>query len=395
MKARGQTALEVKVGVFVFLLLVLSGAVIFLLGKKSNLFEEMVPLRTSFLSASGLRVGAQVRLAGVEVGLVVGVKFPDDPRDQHVMVHMKVREEVLSRITTDSKARIDSMGLLGDKIIDISIGVTGTPVGRDALLPGVAPPEYLTLLDTAYGVLRNVQGLTQRLNNVVTLYGDPKMHADIAASVGSIRRIIQAVESGQGLIHSLVYDRRIERSIQAVLEKTGDTVQSFGRAGRTLARAFTEIGTLVRNLRTAKGTTAQALLFERDQVVGRVAALLDKAARATDEIAGLVQRVRGSQGLLKTLLDGPGGQEIVQNLTAATATLRQVLKNIESGQGTLGALIADPTLYEDLKTIVGNLRRNRVLRSLIRFAIQRRESTPAPTAPRVQPRPNGEGSAGK
>src|SRR5262245_43116609 len=133
MKARGQAALEVKVGVFVFLLLVLSATVIFLLGKKSNLFEEMARLKTSFRSASGLRVGAQVRLAGVEVGLVSGVHFPEDPRDQNVTVELKVRKEVLARITTDSKARIDSMGLLGDKIIDISIGTTGTPVEPGAM----------------------------------------------------------------------------------------------------------------------------------------------------------------------------------------------------------------------------------------------------------------------
>jgi phospholipid/cholesterol/gamma-HCH transport system substrate-binding protein len=397
MKPRGQTALEIKVGVFVFLLLVLSGAVIFLLGKKSNLFEEMVPLRTSFLSASGLRVGAQVRLAGVEVGLVTGVRFPGDPRDQHVTVDLKVRSEVLPRITTDSKARIDSMGLLGDKIIDISVGVTGTPVAANAMLPGVSPPEYLQLLDTAHEVLRNVQGLTHRLNAVVTLYADPKMHGDIAASLHSLRKIIRAVEAGDGLVHSLVYDKRISQSVRALIERSAETVRGFGTAGRTLARAFAEIGRLVSSIRIEKGSTAHALLFEKDKLMAPLAQVLAKAAGAADEVADLIRKVRSSKGILYTLLEGKGGAEIVGNLVAASQTIRKLVDKVNAGQGSLGAIIADPTLYEDLKTILGNLRRNRVLRSLIRFAIQRRENhgtkppRPAPNgaAPKGAPRAGG------
>src|SRR5437762_8310395 len=99
MAPRGQAALEVKVGVFVFLLLVLAATAIFLLGRKSNLFEEQVDLGTSFLSASGLRVGAQVRLAGVQIGQVSGIRFSDNPRDKYVLVDLKVRKDVLPRIT--------------------------------------------------------------------------------------------------------------------------------------------------------------------------------------------------------------------------------------------------------------------------------------------------------
>jgi phospholipid/cholesterol/gamma-HCH transport system substrate-binding protein len=46
---------------------------------------------------------------------------------------------------------------------------------------------------------------------------------------------------------------------------------------------------------------------------------------------------------------------------------------VASGEGTVGGLISDPTVYEDLRQVLGNVRRNRVLRSLVRFSLNNRE----------------------
>jgi phospholipid/cholesterol/gamma-HCH transport system substrate-binding protein len=392
MKLKGQAALEVKVGVFVFLLLVLAAVVIFLLGKRSLLFEDQVELRTSFLSASGLRVGAQVRLAGVQVGQVSGIQFGEDPRDQRIYVTLRIRKDALQRVTTDSKARIDSMGLLGDKIIDVSVGVTGTPVEAGALLEGVAPPEYLALLDTAHDALRDIRSITKRLNKVITLYGDPKMHTDITRTIRSVRNIVQEIESGKGLVHALLYDRRIDQAVRGLLNRTGGAVDRFADAGREFASAFGEVGKLLRRIQTTEGTTVHALLFGKDQATR----IFQAAARAAEgfgdavrDAKEIVARVKDSKGLLSTLIEEKGGAEIVRNLAAASRTLRQIVEQIQAGRGTVGALIADPTLYEDLKTLLSNLNRNRVLRSLIRFAIQRREGTTG-TATAKEATPQGQ-----
>jgi phospholipid/cholesterol/gamma-HCH transport system substrate-binding protein len=376
MKLKGQAALEVKVGVFVFLLLVLAAVVIFLLGKRSLLFEDQVELRTSFPSASGLRVGAQVRLAGVQVGQVSAIEFGEDPRDQRIYVTLRIRKDALQRVTTDSKARIDSMGLLGDKIIDVSVGVTGTPVEPGALLEGVAPPEYLALLDTAHDALRDIRSITRRLNKVITLYGDPKMHTDITRTIQSVRNIVQEIESGKGLVHALLYDRRIDQAVRGLLNRTGGAVDRFADAGRAFASAFGEVGKLLRRIQTTEGTTVHALLFGKDQATR----IFQAAARAAEEFGDavrdakeIVARIKDSKGLFSTLIEEKGGAEIVRNLAAASRTLRQIVEQIQAGRGSVGALIADPTLYEDLKSLLGSLNRNRVLRALIRFAIQRRE----------------------
>jgi phospholipid/cholesterol/gamma-HCH transport system substrate-binding protein len=82
--------------------------------------------------------------------------------------------------------------------------------------------------------------------------------------------------------------------------------------------------------------------------------------------------------------------------------LREIVGNVKAGRGTLGALLVDPSVYEDIKSLVGNVERNQVLRALVRYSIKQNEARPhaevvdpgaapaaavppAPSAPRPQP----------
>jgi phospholipid/cholesterol/gamma-HCH transport system substrate-binding protein len=375
--------LETKVGVFVFLLLVLFAAVIFLLGRKSNLFEEQVELKTSFKSAAGLRVGAQVRLAGVQVGQVSHIRFPEDPREEQVIVNMKIRRDVLPRITRQSRARIDSVGLLGDKIIDISVGVTGEPVEPGTMLEGKAPPEYLQLLDIAQQALSDVRSITARLNRAIALYGDPQLYEEVKQTVSGLRRIVGQVEGGKGLAHSVLFDKGLARDFRALFHGMGRTAERLGSAGRAFALAFNELGKILHQVRTTPGTTAHALLYGKDHVTQ----VLEAAGRASEGLVEVIQdakallrKAKEGKGLLAELMTGSSGREIVENLAAASRSIRQLLASVQAGQGTIGGLLADPTIYEDLKKVVGNLERNRILRALIRFAIRKKETA----APKVR-----------
>jgi phospholipid/cholesterol/gamma-HCH transport system substrate-binding protein len=57
--------------------------------------------------------------------------------------------------------------------------------------------------------------------------------------------------------------------------------------------------------------------------------------------------------------------------------LRQVVTDMRSGKGTLGALLVDPSVYEDLKLMLGNVDRNRTLRALVRYSIKADEKSPS------------------
>ena len=67
----------------------------------------------------------------------------------------------------------------------------------------------------------------------------------------------------------------------------------------------------------------------------------------------------------------------MSNLNQASADFRQVVSDMRAGKGTLGALLVDPSVYEDLKLMLGNVERNRALRALVRYSIKRDEKSPA------------------
>ena len=57
-------------------------------------------------------------------------------------------------------------------------------------------------------------------------------------------------------------------------------------------------------------------------------------------------------------------------LKRASASLNQILDKINNGSGTLGALLNDPSLYDDIKSLTGGANRNRVVRNLVRKTIK-------------------------
>jgi phospholipid/cholesterol/gamma-HCH transport system substrate-binding protein len=67
----------------------------------------------------------------------------------------------------------------------------------------------------------------------------------------------------------------------------------------------------------------------------------------------------------------PKGKQLMGNLVKTTESLREITEKISSGEGTIGALVVDPTLYENLKKLLGGAERSRILRNLIRKSIEK------------------------
>src|SRR5579863_8024836 len=119
---QASVAQRIRTGLFVLITLsVLIGAVA-VLGKSTNLFSRKAILHSSFENVGGLLAGSEVRLAGMTVGFVRSIHFSKDPANRRVSVDFSVRAHDLDRIRQDSVAKITSKGLLGDAIVDISVG---------------------------------------------------------------------------------------------------------------------------------------------------------------------------------------------------------------------------------------------------------------------------------
>src|SRR6476660_7271865 len=115
---------ELKIGVMAVAALVLTALLVIAVGGASGFAWQRYEIKTNFANVQGLKAGAIVRIAGVEVGKVTKVQLAGAGVD----VHLSIKEENQSRVTTDSFASIGAMSLLGEPLIDVSAATTGTPL---------------------------------------------------------------------------------------------------------------------------------------------------------------------------------------------------------------------------------------------------------------------------
>ena len=89
--------------------------------------------------------------------------------------------------------------------------------------------------------------------------------------------------------------------------------------------------------------------------------------------------MRTQNGIAHAVVYGdPDMQQIMGNLNAMSGDLRKIVADIKAGKGTIGGLLVDPSVYEDLKALVGNVERNQVLRALVRYSIKQDEKAGGP-----------------
>jgi len=119
-----KASVEMGVGIFVLIGILCVGYMTIRLGKMELLGDEHYYLNARFLSVAGLKTGAQVVVAGVEVGQVESISL--DPTDQYAIVRMKIKNGVI--LTDDVIASVKTSGLIGDKYIKLS------PGGSDEIL---------------------------------------------------------------------------------------------------------------------------------------------------------------------------------------------------------------------------------------------------------------------
>ena len=119
-----KSSLEMIVGAFLLAGFLSFAYIAVKMGDLDLFKEESYQVSARFTSISGLKEGASLELAGVNVGTVTGIEL--DAGEYEAVVHMEVNKEV--QLTDDSIASIRTAGIIGDKFIKL------TPGGSDLYL---------------------------------------------------------------------------------------------------------------------------------------------------------------------------------------------------------------------------------------------------------------------
>ncbi len=169
---------RIRVGALLLIALAVLAAGIVMIGDQNHMFTRKNTYFASFTSVSGLNPGNPVQLNGVAVGNVKEIVLPEDPTRSQIRIEITVERRFAERVRGDSEARIKTLGLLGDKYVQLTSGSPAFPIIPDgAEIPTAAPTSVDALMATGEDVMANVTEISS-----------------------SLRTILKRMEEGEGLL---------------------------------------------------------------------------------------------------------------------------------------------------------------------------------------------------
>jgi phospholipid/cholesterol/gamma-HCH transport system substrate-binding protein len=358
---------KTKVGVFVLAGLVLLTFVVFMIGDEAHYWERKVTYVAPFKDVQGLKPGGPVRLGGVDIGTVTSVGYDSKKGDDRIYVKLSVMKDESQRIRQGAVAHVSNKGLLGDKMIEITIPDPSAPP---------QPPGSELKTEEAGDIMAQVNELSAQvkrtlgnIENATKGFSDPRFGEDVKRSAEDLRMILDGVARSDSAVHRLFMDPKEG-------EKLDHTIENLDVALARLAALLGELTAVSEQVRGGKGF-AHDLVYDGE--------LSKNVAGTLDEVHKSLVAVREGNGIAHALVYGDDqSQRVMGNLSKMTDDLRSIIADVRAGKGTIGALLVDPSVYEDLKSAVGNVERNQVLRALVRYSIRADEQKPKVATPKVE-----------
>jgi phospholipid/cholesterol/gamma-HCH transport system substrate-binding protein len=291
---------QLRVGLTVLVASVTLAVLIFLMSGTGGWFTSKISIRSYFDNAGGLREGAPVRLAGVDIGNVTTVKIVNGKPLTPVEVTMKVNTKYRFNLRKDSVTLLSTAGILGETYVDVDSSTAKGPEATDGdTLAARNQPDIQDVVRASQGTLQNLDSLLKRVD-----------------------RIIAFIESGQGSIGKVIYDPSLYNQLNA-------TVAEFKG--------------LVDDIQSGKGSIGP--LLTSDEAYKKVIAAVDKVNLMVDDL----QAGKGSAG---KLLKDP---ELYDNANKTIANVRQLTEDINAGKGAIGKMAHDQEFAAKLQTLMNNL----------------------------------------
>jgi phospholipid/cholesterol/gamma-HCH transport system substrate-binding protein len=241
---------------------------------------------------------------------------------QNIVVSTEIRSAYRDWIRNDSKISLGSIGLLGDKFIEISLGRSADPpVVIEEITEGLMGPRvYEVVLITG----------TSQPGFQELITGADDVLANLAVLSNKLTQIFEPLAAGQGTVGTFFTDPSFYNNLNRAVLSAGETVDQT-----TL---------LVREFREGEGTLAR--LVQDGEVYDRI-------NEATGRLRDILTRVDQSQGTLGKLVND---SSIFDKSEAMVGNIEAITQRIEEGEGTLGRLYSDDQLYEDLSLSLNQIK---------------------------------------
>jgi phospholipid/cholesterol/gamma-HCH transport system substrate-binding protein len=323
-KTRSLAWSELKIGILAVVAMTLAVMLIVAVGGAAGFWWERYELKTRFPDVKGLKSGAVVRVAGVEVGKVTEVALSG----AEVEVLLEVKKGNEQRITSDSRASIGSLSLLGEPVIDVSPAVSGTPLkDGDYITAGRTPGQVADVAESARVSLDSVNALLQDVRSgkgtVGKLFTDDQLYKEITAFVNAAEGVTDNLRAGRGTLGMLLKDPAAYQRLNASLESLQEITRGI-RAGEG------SLGLLVTDDAMAKSFKA--------------------ASSNIEDVTGRLKRNDNTMGKLLT------EKELYDRFNSVAARVDAMVDNLQKAEGTAGQLLQNKELYENINAAAREVR---------------------------------------
>lgn len=322
---------QLKVGVLIIVALAAVIALIFLItGNRGGFFSGKITVRSYFENSSGLRVGAPVNLDGVTIGNVKAIRIVNEPRLTPVEVIMGVSQKYRSKLFTDSRTSLTTVGVLGDTVVDINNrNAHGEPIQNGAVLPTNETPNLQDVIQSSQTTIQKLNTILDQVNVLVSnlnsnkgsigkLINDPALYNRAVTAVDQLSAVATEINSGKGTIGKLMTD-------DSVYNHLNDSV--------------TKLDDVATQLDNGKGTIGKLL---------KDPALYNNLEQSSKQLNQVLTEANNPHGAVGMMLNDPA---FAKKLNDTVTQLDSILAQANEGKGTVGQLIKNPALYNHLNEV--------------------------------------------
>ncbi|MGD0955365.1 MAG: MlaD family protein [Candidatus Acidiferrales bacterium] len=326
---------ELRVGLFVLAgLFILMVAIFYVTG--AGFLGPKYRLVTYLPEVEGMKAGAPVDLDGIEIGNVQSMALTPHPVDHehNITLVLRVERKYEDQIRTDSTASLVTQGLLGDRYVTITRGLTGSVIPTNGVVQAFEAPDIKQVVQRGADVAENLTLLSNQLNDIVgkvrrgegsigKALTDPSLYNHLNGVATKIDAMAASVQQGQGSIGKLVSSDDLYKKADSAMGKIDDTMTAIHDQTGTVGK----------------------LIYD-PSAYNSIKSVADKG----DALLGDVRAGKGTLGKLAT------DDTAYNNLRDASANVRDATAKLNSNQGTVGKFFSDPAFYDNMTGLSGDLR---------------------------------------
>lgn len=330
---------QVRAGVFIFTALVFIAGGVLLMGQKTKMFVPKGQLRVVMDDVAGLKEGAPVWLAGVDVGVVTAINFSNPQKTNEVEILLEAEHGALRKIGPDSLITIKTRGLMGEKYVDITPShyYSQTP---PVILRGSAATRLDDVIQKAGSTFDRVNTIVDSINQGKGTLGrlntDPALYKNIVKLTNELSALTITINRGEGTLGKLNRSPEPYNRLISILTRADQTLQDIQHSDGSLNK----------------------LIYDKELYV-KLEALADKSVQAADDVRELNRKLSSKEGTLGKLIGDrelyDKGLSLLTRADDSVKAIEEIAARVKSGEGTLGKTINEKELYERMNRMVDSV----------------------------------------